>query len=188
MDNPNGTNVIKTHIAQPQAPQTEPITPPSAPVETQQPTPPQLQPTVTTEPPQPQGMVPPKEPYHNEEFEAFLKNIGNAKLKNWSIYARALGVSRQTIERWKKHPLAQMAITEAISENLQEMERVGATDWKMHREKLKMFGLEEVTEVKISSTDINGVIGKIEKTNYDELGKLLGKQNVAPAKPVQDKK
>lgn len=128
------------------------------------------------------------DPYLKLEFEEFLKNIGNAKLKNWTIYARVLGVSRATITRWKQHPMAQAAITEAISENLEAMEKVGKEDWKMHREKLKMFGLEEETTVKISPMDIDGVIGKIQKTNYDELSKQLGKQSVAPNQPIQNPK
>src|SRR3990167_10928292 len=79
---------------------------------------------------------PPNDPYLKIEFEQFLKNIGNAKLKNWTIYAKVLGVSRQTIERWKQHPLAQAAIMEAISENIEAMENEGKGDWKMRREKL----------------------------------------------------
>ena len=131
---------------------------------------------------------PPDDPYSKVEFDEFLKNIGNAKLKNWTIYAKVLGVSRKTIQRWKKHPLAQSAITEAISENLEAMEKTGKEDWKMHREKLKMFGIEEETTVKISPTDIDGVIGKIQKTNYDELAKTIGEQSVAPNEPVQNPK
>jgi hypothetical protein len=132
-------------------------------------------------------ITPPVDPYKEVEFDAFLKNIGNAKLKTWTVYAKVLGVDRRTIERWKKHPLAQVAIIEAISENLEAMEVDGKGDWRMRREKLKILGVDEETIVKISPTDIDGVIGKVVKTNYDELSKQLSKQGVAPNQPVQDK-
>ncbi len=83
------------------------------------------------------------QPYHGVEFEIFLKEIGNANLPNWTILAEALGVSDKTIRTWRKHPLAQQAVSSAIEASLKKMEEVGANDWKMHREKLKMLGVKD---------------------------------------------
>lgn len=83
------------------------------------------------------------QPYLEDEFDNFLVLIGNENIENWTIMAEALGVSQKTITRWKKHPRAKEAINKAIAKSIASMEKVGARDWKMHREKLKMLGLIE---------------------------------------------
>lgn len=85
----------------------------------------------------------PENPYNVVEFEEFLKQIGNANIKNWSILAEALGVSRATVVRWKQHPLAQQAINQAINESMEGMEKAGKDDWRMYREKAKMLGVKD---------------------------------------------
>jgi hypothetical protein len=81
----------------------------------------------------------PFSPYKKIEFEAFLSNLSNCNFGCWVVYARALGVSRQTMYRWRKHPLFRQALIEAVDYNLKEMERVGKHDWKMWREKIRMI-------------------------------------------------
>jgi hypothetical protein len=44
------------------------------------------------------------QPYKVEEFEAFLKMIGDKNIRHWSLMARALGVDQNTITDWKLHP------------------------------------------------------------------------------------
>jgi hypothetical protein len=122
------------------------------------------------------GNVPnvPQNPYLESEFEEFLSNIGNSNLKNWSLVAEALGVSRKTISRWKKHPVAKTAIAKAISENVSRMEKVGRGDWRMYREKLRMFGISDKQEVKqeiVEDNEIEHLLDSLERTNYAELGR-----------------
>ena len=91
------------------------------------------------------------EPYKGVEFEKFLELIGNENIQNWTIMAQVLGVGRETIVRWKQHPQAKQAIGEAINNSMKNMERSGARDWRMHREKLKMLGVEDNTNIDIKS-------------------------------------
>lgn len=114
----------------------------------------------------------PKEPYYETEFEEFLNNIGNSRLKNWSIIAESLGVSRKTITRWKAHPIAKRAIAKAINVNIRKMKEVGKNDWRMYREVLKMLGVNDKQELKHElpdERDIANVLGEMEKTDYDEF-------------------
>lgn len=85
--------------------------------------------------------IAPNDPYKDIQFEYFLKSIGNFNFRNWSILARALRVDRRTIMRWKKHPLARQAIVIAICECIRKMQEVGAHDWKMYREMLKILAI-----------------------------------------------
>lgn len=109
----------------------------------------------------------PKTPYYEAEFEVFLKEIGNANLSNWTIMAEVLNVHPETIRRWKDHPLAKEAINAAIEKSIKRMEEVGDTDWKMHREKLKMLGVKDKTTV-----EHEGELGLRVKSN-DEIAKKL---------------
>lgn len=137
------------------------------------------------------GNGPPVDPYNGIEFEEFLKSIGNANIKHWSILAEALGVSRRTVIRWKQHPLAQEAIKTAIAESLEGMEKSGKDDWKMHREKAKILGVKDKTTIEheVDVETINDVLDKL-GTNYDDLAnkarqKVTG-QMVADNPPVQN--
>lgn len=110
---------------------------------------------------------PPTTPYNSIEFDIFLKEIGNSNLQNWSILAQGLGVSDDTITRWKNHPLAKQALSAAIEQNLKKMEEAGSNDWKMFREKLKMFGIKDKTTL-----EHEGEMGLRVKSN-DEVAKKL---------------
>lgn len=117
------------------------------------------------------------EPYKEIEFDAFLKEIGNANIQNWSILAEVLGVNRETIVRWKRHPLAQAAISNAIEENLRKMEVVGVNDWRMYREKLKMLGVKDKSTLKHETGDnISEVLDKLERTDYTEFTRKVQAQ------------
>lgn len=137
---------------------------------------------------------PPKDPYLKMEFDVFLEAYSNIKQHNWSLIAQGLGVSRRTIDRWKKHPKAQKMHAEALQETIKAMEDAGSDDWKMHREKLAMLGINNRQtiehEVGESITDVlNGL-----ESDYDELANqarqaLAGetsKQVVENDTPVQD--
>lgn len=106
-------------------------------------------------------------PYLEEEFEAFLKTIGDANIENWTIMAEAIGVSRETIVLWKKHPRAKEAINNAIAKSILAMEKVGARDWKMHREKLKMLGLIEKQRNEHTGKDGEELKGLVIVTHED---------------------
>lgn len=78
-----------------------------------------------------------------EQFETFLKIIAKGAVSHWVDIAKILGVDKDTITEWKKHPLAKQVIAEGISHALREMEKAGRGDWRMWREKLSMLGLRE---------------------------------------------
>lgn len=125
----------------------------------------------------------PDSPYSEEEFEEFIKIVGNRGLKNWSIVAEALGVSRKTISRWKRHPRAQRSISKAIQTNIKGMEMAGKNDWRMYREKLKMLGVSDRQEFqhKIQEdSKIEAILDSLE-TDYEDLAEkarlaLISKQ------------
>lgn len=121
------------------------------------------------------------EPYKEIEFETFLKEIGNANIQNWSILAEALGVNRETIVRWKKHPLAQSAISNAIEESLRKMEQTGSNDWRMYREKLKMLGVKDKSTLEhAAGDDIPELLSILERTDYSKLAKEIVKTQSNP--------
>ncbi len=129
-----------------------------------------------------------KDPYHEAEFEVFLKEIGNANLPNWTILAEALGISRATIYRWRQHPLAKQAINLAIEESMRKMTEVGSADWRMHREKLKLLGVKDRTTLEHEVGEgVEDLLDKLERTDYDKLGREAKKQVVAANPPVQNK-
>ena len=76
-----------------------------------------------------------------DEFEAFIRLLKEGTLTHWVDIASVLGVDKDTITEWKKHPLAKQALVNGISHAIGEMERSGKNDWRMWREKLNMLGL-----------------------------------------------
>lgn len=132
--------------------------------------------------------VAPTSPYEELAFSEFIKHIGNANLRNWSIVAEALGVSRATIWRWRQTPEAQEALASAIEENLREMEIDGKGDWRMRREKLKMLGVRDVTTLEHEAGEsVKSLLDGLEQTKYDELGRKAKGQVVADNAPLQNK-
>lgn len=131
----------------------------------------------------------PENPYNDVAFEEFIKAIGEAQIDNWSAIAEALGVSRKTITRWKKHPMAQSAISKGISKALDKMEKAGEADWRMWRERAKILGVKDVTTLEHEVGEgVTELLDGLERTDYDKLGREAKKQVVADNPPVQDKK
>lgn len=131
--------------------------------------------------------TPPEKPYNEMEFEEFLKAIGHGNIKNWSILAETLGVSRITLLRWKNHPLAQNALNTAVSEAMAAMQTVGKDDWRMHREVMKILGVKDKSTLEHEvGESVTEVLDKLE-TNYEAIGQQASRQMVATESPVQDK-
>lgn len=88
--------------------------------------------------------------YKKEQFEAFLKTLKQDAYSHWREIAEAIGVDRDTIGAWKKHPRAQAVIAEGIANALAQMEIAGKKDWRMWEAKLKLLGLNPATKHEIS--------------------------------------
>ncbi len=132
-----------------------------------------------------------KNPHNEVAFEKFLEEIGNVNIENWTIFAKALEVDRTTLVRWRKHPRAQKAFLDAINSNILLMEKAGALDWKMYREKLKMLGVKDENTIEHEAGEsITQIIDTIEQTNYAELAdkarSALAGQVVEATQPIQD--
>ncbi len=93
-----------------------------------------------------------KKIYKEDEFEHFIDLLGDENIENWTIMAQALKVNPDTITAWRQHPRAKEAISRAIDKSVKAMERVGARDRKMHREKLKMLGIADRQEVDVKAS------------------------------------
>lgn len=91
------------------------------------------------------------EPYKDEEFEKFIETIEGDTVEHWVNIASALGVARDTIVRWKKHPKAKEAIQKGIDRAMRGMEMAGSKDWRMYEAKLKMLGADSVQKIDITS-------------------------------------
>ena len=104
-----------------------------------------------------------------EEFETFIKLIENGDIRYWNQIADALGVNKDTITEWKKHPKARKAILDGIDHALKEMERVGGRDWRMWLEVLKLYGVSPVNKTDLTSNgkELKGLVG-LETTNEKE--------------------
>lgn len=85
-----------------------------------------------------------------QEFEAFLKIIEKEQVDTWEMVAKALGVRPATITAWKELPEAREAISRGIANALSQMQKVGARDWKMWREKLKLLGVEDKSGTQVA--------------------------------------
>jgi hypothetical protein len=142
---------------------------------------------VTNETVSNENIAPPTTPYNSMEFEEFLKAIGHGNIKNWSVLAEALGVSRLTLLRWRNHPLAQNALNTAISEAMANMQTVGKDDWRMHREVMKIMGVKDKSTLEHEiGESVTEVLDKLE-TDYEAIGSKAREQMVAAQSPVQDK-
>lgn len=112
-----------------------------------------------------------KVPYKQKEFEAFIQTIKGGSVAHWVQIAKALGVDQDTITAWKKLPLAQKAIEDGIEHAMEEMQKVGSSDWKMWEAKLKMLN---VSPIEKKETDITS---KGEKISIGVISYEDAKQN-----------
>ena len=78
-----------------------------------------------------------KEPYKEEEFESFIQLIEEDKFDTWELVAETLGIHKNTIQNWKKHPRAREALSKGLQNAVRQMETVGKRDWRMWREKIR---------------------------------------------------
>jgi hypothetical protein len=96
--------------------------------------------------------APRKNPNKVQEFEAFIKIIKKGDYTTWLQVAEALDVDQDTISAWKKHPRAQEALEAGIAHALKEMKKVGAKDWRMWHEVLKMLGVNTPTKLDLKNS------------------------------------
>ncbi len=78
-----------------------------------------------------------------EEFEAFIEALEGSSVAHWKEIAEAIGVDKDTITEWKKHPKAQEARRNGLRNALNQMELAGKNDWHMWETKLKMLGINK---------------------------------------------
>ena len=105
-------------------------------------------------------------PYKKEEFEKFIELIKGDAVGHWVQIARVLGIDNSTIHAWKKHPLAQKAIKDAIERVSEEMERAGKDDWRMWESKMKMLGVSPIEKQDVTSDGKPVSMGVI---SYDKV-------------------
>lgn len=101
-------------------------------------------------------------PYKSLEFEKFIKILEDQdQVAHWVEVAEALGVDKDTITNWKKHPRAIEARQRGIANALSGMETVGKKDWRMYIEKLKMLGINPAVKIDAKVTDTRReILGK----------------------------
>lgn len=101
----------------------------------------------------------PDNPYKDEEFEAFLESLEDPTVQaHWYQIAEVIGVTKETLSRWQKHPRAIEARQRGIAESLKGMRTAGATEWKMYESKLKMLGIVPVERQEHTGKDGNELI------------------------------
>lgn len=128
--------------------------------------------------------------YKLETFEQFLKLIKEGPIEHWTEVAKALGVDRETVAKWRNHPKAKEAIAEGIAKTIKKMEESGKGDWRMWLEKLKMFGIgldEAKTEV-IQQVNVEVITGlpsekRSLKGGEEKMSEELTEQGQAEVSP-----
>jgi hypothetical protein len=98
----------------------------------------------------------PSNPYKEAEFLAFIELIKGSATCHWVQIAKVLGVDKDTINVWKKHPLARKAIKDGIESALDGMLEAGKGDWRMHESRLKMMGISPI-EKSEQELDVTGL-------------------------------
>ncbi len=104
-----------------------------------------------------QRMLMPKTPqnqliYKEEEFELFLRTLEIGAQGHWVEIAKAVGVDRETIAKWRVHPKAIEVRKKAIVKTLQRMQEVGDRDWRMHEAKLKLLSVQAPEKIEFEGT------------------------------------
>jgi hypothetical protein len=90
-------------------------------------------------------------PYKKAEFEAFLETLRGNTTAHWIQIAEVLGVDKDTITQWKRHPKAQEALREGVARAMEGMEKAGKKDWRMWESKVKMLGISPVDKQDITT-------------------------------------
>ncbi|PJE63368.1 hypothetical protein COU89_03680 [Candidatus Roizmanbacteria bacterium CG10_big_fil_rev_8_21_14_0_10_45_7] len=102
-----------------------------------------------------------------EEFEAFIETIEQGARAHWVDIARAIGVNKDTITAWKRHPRSIRAISKGIQHALSEMERCGRNDWRMWLIKLKILGVD----IDSKSTETSSQSGILPHITIDTMSR-----------------
>lgn len=85
------------------------------------------------------------------EYKNFLEFVKKRKVGRAIIYAKALGIDRRTLVHWMSQPELREAMAESIDDLVDGMQRAGSKDWRMHRELLKILGVDDEQKIDVTS-------------------------------------
>src|SRR3990167_4888571 len=105
-----------------------------------------------------------------EEFEAFIGALEGSSVAHWKDIAEAVGVDKDTITEWKKHPRARETRIKGIQYAFTQMEHAGKNDWRMWETKLKMLGINKDNVKEYADPEEGEGIKKIEQIVDQMLG------------------
>ena len=120
----------------------------------------------------------PDELYKSDEFDTFITLIKEGQYDTWELVADTLGVHKNTIQLWKKHPKAQKALADGLQHAIAKMEQTGQRDWRMWREKTALIRKEldkkKEDEKPVTNIQINVGDDVLTKYLYGFVQKLAG--------------
>ena len=104
------------------------------------------------------------------EYDNFLQFVKQKKPERAMIYAKALGIDRRTLVHWMSQPELRDAMTSAIDELVDGMQRAGKEDWRMYREMMKILGVDDETKIDITSggDKIQPILGGLSGLHSDD--------------------
>lgn len=105
------------------------------------------------------------------EYKQFLEFAQKRQISRAIIYAKTLGISRQTMSHWISQPEMREALTIAVDEVIDGMKTAGHKDWRMWQELYKMLGLDDVKNLDITS-DGEKLANPMQGLTTEELRKL----------------
>ena len=85
------------------------------------------------------------------EYNNFLEYVKKRKVSRAVIYAKALQIDRRTMVHWLSQPELREAMTDAIDELVEGMQRAGKNDWRMYRELMEIMGIEKEQKIDVTS-------------------------------------
>ena len=91
--------------------------------------------------------------YKKWEFKQFLTLLEGKELGRALIYAKALGIDRRTMQKWMEQPEVSKPLIDALDKLLDDMRIAGKSDWRMHREMIKILGLDDGDTIKLADAD-----------------------------------
>jgi len=104
------------------------------------------------------------------EYKNFLDFIKKKKVSRAMLYAKSLGIDRRTLVHWFSQPELRDAMTVALDEVVDGMQRAGKDDWRMYKELYSMLGLDDIKNIDLTTDGqpINVVI----ESSYDREPKF----------------
>jgi hypothetical protein len=85
------------------------------------------------------------------EYTQFLEFVKKRKVERAVIYAKALGIGRDTFVHWLNQPELKDAMVIAIDELIDGMKKAGKDDWRMYRELMDIMGIGKEHNIDITS-------------------------------------